>query len=144
VNRIARVDGPDAAEAALKDPAFAPALQAVVEGLDPQWRAADSLSGADVHVASYSNNTVDLIVQAPGPLYLVTSETWYPGWKASINGTNVKLYSTNLAFRGLPVPQGTSHLTMTYSPEHMAWWALLTLASFAAALFLIAAPFPLR
>jgi Bacterial membrane protein YfhO len=140
VNRITSVNGPDAAETALKDPAFAPALQAVVEGLDPQWHAADSLSGADVHVASYSNNTVDLVVQAPGPLYLVTSETWYPGWTATINGSKVKLYPTNLAFRGLPVPQGTSHLTMTYFPEHMGWWLFLTLASLATVLFLICKP----
>lgn len=140
VNRIARVDGPEAAETALKDPAFAPALQAVVEGLDPEWRASGSLDGAEVHVVKYSNNAVDLVVEAPGPLYLVTSETWYPGWKADINGSPVKLYPTNLAFRGLPVSRGTSHLTMTYSPEHMAWWSFLTLVSLAVALFLICQP----
>ena len=140
VNRITGVDGPEAAEAALKDPAFAPAMQAVVEGLDPQWRPADSVTGAEVRVASYSNNAVDLVVQAPGPLYLVTSETWYPGWNAMINGNAVKLYPTNLAFRGLPVPKGTSHLTMTYFPEHMGWWFFLTLGSLAVAVFLICKP----
>lgn len=140
VNRVTRVDGPDAAETALEDPAFAPSLQAVVEGLDPQWRATDSLADAEVHVVNYSNNTIDLLIQAPGPLYLVTSETYYPGWKAAINGSPAKLYPTNLAFRGLPVPKGTSQLKMTYSPEHMALLSFLTLASLAAALFLICKP----
>jgi hypothetical protein len=140
VNRITRVDGPEAAQAALKDPAFAPSLQAVVEGLDPRWRTADSVADAEIHVVNYSNNAINLLIKAPGPLYLVTSETYYPGWEAALNGSPAKLYPTNLAFRGLPIPKGTSQLTMTYSPEHMGWWSLLTLASLAAGLFFICKP----
>jgi uncharacterized membrane protein YfhO len=113
-----------------------------VEGLRASWRPAESLAESQVRVLDYSNNKVDLVVQTSGPQYLVSSETYYPGWSATINGNPARLYPTNLAFRGLPVPKGTNYLTMTYSPEFMWLWCLLTGFSLLATLFLICKPSP--
>ncbi len=37
---------------------------------------------------------------------LATSEAWYPGWRASIDGRPAPLLVTNAAFRGLALPPG--------------------------------------
>lgn len=137
VHRIVLANGPADAARLIEAPGFAPSLQAVVEGIDAGWRASGSAAGGEVKVLRYSNNAVDLLVTAPGPLYLVSSETYFPGWRATVNGSPAALYPTNLAFRGLPVPAGTSRVAMRYTPEHIATDAAVSLVSCAAALFLV-------
>ena len=63
---------------------------------------------------------------------LVTSEAWYPGWRAWIDGREHPLMLTNAAFRGLPVPAGRHTVTMRFEPAILWQSGALALAALAA------------
>ncbi len=44
----------------------------------------------------------------------VSSEVYYPSWKAYVNDEPVRLYATNHLLRGVPVPVGTSDVKLRY------------------------------
>jgi hypothetical protein len=103
------VNNEAAALAAVHNPNFNPLNQTVVEGVSPQ--VPPSSEQPPVHVVDYGNNRVELEVNSPSPNLLVTSETLYPGWTATVNGRPV-------AFRGIPLSAGENHIVMTYFPRH--------------------------
>jgi hypothetical protein len=98
---------------------FNPARTAIVESAS----ALPTLGGApgDVRVVHYGNQNVTLDTDSTGPAYLVTSETYYPGWRCYVDGHERELMLTNAAFRGLPVAAGKHRITMEFSPR-IAWY----------------------
>jgi len=106
---------------------------AVVEGSAKVQAAA----GGEVRVVSYQPERVVLETDSPEGGYLVTSETWYPGWRAYVDGVEHPLCLTNVAFRGLPVPAGKHNVVMRFRPSILnygAWLSLLAAALLLAAL----------
>src|SRR5262249_18630904 len=110
----------------VKSPAFNPEKEAIVEELDDRWRPDESAAGV-VRVLSYTNNQLELDVQTSGPALLVTSESLYPGWTATVNGRPAPILATNVAFRGLTVEAGESHVVMSYFPTGLTFSSLITL-----------------
>ena len=96
--RARPVAGPKEALAILGAPGFDPRTEAIVEG------AVEASATGRVTVLSYSALEIALETDAPGAALLVTSEAWYPGWRASIDGRPAPLVITNAAFRGLALP----------------------------------------
>ena len=43
------------------------------------------------------------------------------GWKALVNGTPTEILRTNHALRGVILPEGPSHIVMTYEPASFRW-----------------------
>ena len=106
---------------------------AVVEGT-PDFPIS---STGTVKVLRYASNRVELQTQAGGPSYLVTSETDYPGWRATIDGRPATLSTTNYAFRGLPVPAGAHKVTMEFHPTTLIWGAAISTGVLVALLFAV-------
>jgi hypothetical protein len=48
--------------------------------------------------------------------FLVLCDTYYPGWKAQVDGVDVKVLRTNYAFRGIKLPAGTKRAVFFYDP----------------------------
>jgi len=107
----------------LRSPGFDPRRVAVVEGAGP-------LAGApgSVRVEYYSAARLALETEAAAPSFLVTSETWYPGWRAAIDGREQPLIMTNGAFRGLALPAGRHRVEMRFAPAILWWGAALSAA----------------
>ncbi len=124
VGEVRAADNLERAIAALNSPAFDPRRTAVVEGR-PSGGSPRELP--PVGVLSYADNRIELAVTAPVPSYLVTSETWYPGWHARIDGREEPLLITNAAFRGLPVPAGRHRISMHFAPASLGLGAAITL-----------------
>ncbi len=53
---------------------------------------------------------------APKGAYLVLSDTYYPGWKASVDGAEKDVLRANYAFRGVQLPAGAQHIVFSYDP----------------------------
>lgn len=58
--------------------------------------------------------TIDASTSEPG--YLVLAKTFYPGWKATVNGASVAVERANYAFTAIPIPAGQSNIRFFYSP----------------------------
>ncbi|MEE8380426.1 MAG: YfhO family protein, partial [Thermodesulfobacteriota bacterium] len=54
--------------------------------------------------------------QSPGQSFLILSDTYYPGWKAFIDGRETTIYKTNGIVRGTFVSPGTHLVRFVYSP----------------------------
>ena len=50
--------------------------------------------------------------------YLVISEGWHPGWRATLDALPVDIHQTNLALLGLWVPAGTHDLELQFRPMY--------------------------
>jgi len=123
VGETRRAGSPGEALEMLGSPGFDPRRMAVVED-------AAALTGApgSVRVEHYSAGRVALETEAAAPSFLVTSETWYPGWRAVIDGREQPLVMTNGAFRGLPLPAGRHRVEMRFAPAILWRGAALSAA----------------
>ena len=52
------------------------------------------------------DDSVTLRVEAACPGLLVLPDTYFPGWRATVNGEDERIYATDGAFRGVTVPEG--------------------------------------
>jgi uncharacterized membrane protein YfhO len=47
---------------------------------------------------------------------VILSDTFFPGWRAYVDGVPARIYEVNEAMRGVVVPAGDHKLTMRYRP----------------------------
>jgi len=59
---------------------------------------------------------------------VVLSDTYYPGWTATVDGQPVRIYEVDLALRGVLVSQGSHEIKFRYRPFSVFLGAGLTLA----------------
>jgi len=129
VGRVRPVRSKQEALARLASPEFDPRREAVVEGEAPPGLAGD-FSGS-VRVLAYAPRRVVLETEASAPAFLVTSESYYPGWRARLDGRPARLRLTNVAFRGLETPAGRHRIEMRFQP--VLFWCGLAFSALAAA-----------
>ncbi len=60
-------------------------------------------------------------VGSAGENIFVLSETWYPGWKAFIDGTETKILRADYSFRGIPVSTGVHEIVLKFEPQSFVW-----------------------
>jgi hypothetical protein len=75
---------------------------------------------------SESNNRLVLRVKAKGNTLLVLSDTFYPGWKAFVDGKEEKILRANYNFRTVPLTAGTHRVEFVYDPLSFKLGAIIT------------------
>ena len=88
---------------------------AIVDG-PPLPRAGEIGGSESVSLIAYHPNALSLKVHGTGRALLVLSESYYPGWNAWIDGVPAAVYRTDIAFRGVYVPDGDHIVRMEFSP----------------------------
>ena len=119
--------------AAIIDKDFNPAREALLEEeyeqnppLSSQSYAKDQMSLNKVELISESNNRLRLQVKTTENALLVLSDTYFPGWKALVNGTEKKICRANYTFRALSLAPGTYSVEFIYDPLSVKLGALIT------------------
>lgn len=51
--------------------------------------------------------------------YLIVSDRFYPGWKAKLDGTEMRISVANAFFRAIPISQGKHMVTFEYGPQSL-------------------------
>ncbi len=67
-------------------------------------------------IEGYKLNEIELIFETTAPSWLVTSEVFYPGWKAALDGKEVEIFKANHAFKSLFLPKGSHRVRFYYFP----------------------------
>jgi hypothetical protein len=71
----------------------------------------------EAEITRYEDNRVDFRFNSPSPCYLLLSDTYFPGWKAGLDGKPVPLLRADAAFRAVFIPSAGEHLVkMVYRP----------------------------
>lgn len=125
VGRVRHASSKEEALSWLRAPGFDPRREAVVEGAN--YFALEQNVAGNVRVLDYRLREVLLETEARGPAFLVSSETYYPGWRAWIDGQPARLLLANVAFRGLVVPAGKHRVRMLFQPRILIYGLCLSL-----------------
>lgn len=111
----------------LSNPFFATAKSALVSKIDAQeipllQDAINQMPNLSVDLSLFiqrPSHTKTIITLSPVsiPLLLVLSDTYYPDWKATVDGKNADIFPVNITYRGVVLPKGSREVIFTYSPK---------------------------
>jgi Bacterial membrane protein YfhO len=85
-----------------------------------------------------------LDVDAERPGRLILNDTWYPGWKATVDGRSVPIEHANVAFRAVQVPAGKHLVEFTYRPSSVRIGEVVSVLAALAIALLILSPSGIR
>jgi Bacterial membrane protein YfhO len=86
---------------------------------------------ARIQVTRKGINGYQLRVVSNEPSILVVSQMYYPGWKATVDGSTVGVYPVDLSLTGIPVPSGSHDIRMFFQPASFRIGLALSLVSVA-------------
>ena len=75
----------------------------------------------------YTANEVIVDVDASAPGYLVLSDSWSPGWTATVDDTPAEVLRANVAFRAVPVPAGRHTIRFRFRPPGLSAGTMISL-----------------
>lgn len=58
--------------------------------------------------------------------YLLICDSYYPGWTATVDGKDVKIYQANLCFRAIVLEPGSHTIEWRYRPSHFYFYLLIS------------------
>ena len=132
----------DSIRARLLEPDFDPREEALTEGrVDlskesgnasqlighvPSNSSRDGLATSPPRYQAVSPNRFRVQVTTQEACYLVISQTWYPGWRAAVNGQPQQVVALNGILMGVGIGSGTSNVEFVYRPTHFGWALGLT------------------
>ena len=67
-----------------------------------------------VNINKYDNGYIKIIASIPQEAWLVFNEQNLPGWRATIDGKEVKIYTANYVFQAVLVPAGQHEIIFDY------------------------------
>ncbi len=92
--------------------------------------ALDSTKSAGIAtITAYTGTHVTIRTDAPSPQLLVLSDTYFPGWTATIDNKPTEIYRANWAMRAVIVPQGTHTVEFRYTPSSFSFGLKSTMMS---------------
>lgn len=133
--RIARGDE---AWGILLEPSFDPRQEVVL----PEGKAVEPAPefAFRTRLVSEKPDHLRVEVELSEPGYLVVLDTHDPGWRATLDGEPAGIQSANLIFRAVAVPEGRHIVEFSYRPKALTYGILISLATLAVALVLLADP----
>jgi len=69
-----------------------------------------------VHILAYESSKVILSVEAPSEGAIFLSDTYYPGWNATVDGKKTEILKADYAFRAVLVEKGKHTIEFIYQP----------------------------
>lgn len=87
----------------------------------------------DASILSQETNTVSIDADLKCRGMVVLGDTFFPGWKATVDGTTARIHEAYGALRGVVVERGRHRIEMRYRPASVWWGAVMTFAGLLAA-----------
>jgi hypothetical protein len=137
VDRQVVARGGDSALALLTSEGFPTRTTAVTEELLPGLATGTDggRSPGSARLVEDERERVVVETDAARPALLVLTDSWYPGWKATVDGDEVPIHRVDYVQRGVSVPAGTHRVEFSYEPASVragfavSGLALLTIAA---------------
>ena len=130
----AQVLDDEAAIVAMKDPAFYPEQEVILapggQGIPPL----DAPGEDRVEILAYKPEHIVISADLGEEGYLVLTDTYYPGWRAVIDGLDVPIHRADLLFRAVYLPAGQHRVEFVYDPLSLKVGAAISLVALLALL----------
>lgn len=131
VNRFVKAKDGAEARAQIQSSQFDPRSEVVLElpAASSMPTAGAKLPLVPLTVKRQSCNQIDIEVKAAAASILVLTDTFYPGWIATVDGRESEILHANYLFRAIAVPAGTHSVRFAYNPLSLKiGWLLALLA----------------
>jgi hypothetical protein len=95
---------------------------------------ADAMTPLEPQLVAYTPTHLEFQVTAPADGWILVTDRWSRGWRATINGAAALIRPANFYFRALPVKAGPNRVKMEYKPLvvpvalALSWGTLLAVA----------------
>jgi hypothetical protein len=132
VHQVRAAPDDTAALAALRDPAFRPGAEAVVDtavGLGSCPAVGEAAGGDNVAIESYAPERVLLQAALARPGLLVLTDAAYPGWRVFVDGAEQPLVRADFLFRGVYLCAGEHQVEFVYEPAWLYRGAVVSMAT---------------
>ncbi len=109
--------------------------QKIILEEDPQESFMTPTQGATktnitkVDLLTYKSQSLEYLIEVPHGGFLFISDNYFPGWKAFVDGKQVKIYRADYSFRAISVPGGRHKVSLVYDPNSVKYGIYLSLAS---------------
>ncbi len=90
-------------------------------------------------IEAYADNEVRVATTSLTPALLVLSDTYYPGWRAFVDGGEQPLVRGDLLFRVVPVPAGQHQVIFRFEPTSIRLGLAISLAALLCAIGVLVA-----
>jgi hypothetical protein len=122
----------------LEDPTYNPLLEVLlsVAPVEPLSPPAQVPARESVKVVRQGPSRVKAEVELAAPGYLVLADTYYPGWRATVDGQETTILPANHAFRAVQLKEGKHTVLFEYAPASFGlgkWLSFCSTALLAAA-----------
>lgn len=133
VKRIVAAQGEDEAIAAIQGHDLHDF--AVVQNAERNDEEIPDSPGDRARVVRVSDGNLEVETRNLRDRFLVISEVWHPGWRATLDGRSHSLYRTDLTLMGAWLPPGEHRLVLAFRPLH--WRAALGISLVSGVVFLM-------
>ncbi len=120
---------------------FDPARTAMIEDSEVFQATAFDPSGK-VEIVHLEDTEIVLQTQSLSDSFLVTSDIYYPGWEATLDGEPVPLVRTDYVLRGVALPAGSHEVRFEYHPKSFYTGMTVTVLSLLILILWTFRPFP--
>lgn len=130
-----RVDSVPVAIEALRRPDFDSRQEVVIISKDLKAEnpaGPEIIRDVPVTINVAQDQQLVLSVDAPQAGFVVLTDTFYPGWQASVDDAPAVIWPANVAFRAVAVPAGPHRVKFWYRPQSFivgAWISVLTVGA---------------
>jgi hypothetical protein len=86
------------------------------------WQAGEGT----VEITAFTPHRIEAVSNSPGVGLAVFSETYFPGWRARVNGRPEDVLIANYILRAVPVPAGNAQIQLVYDPTSFRFGLYIT------------------
>ncbi len=108
---------------------FDPRHKVLVESSIP-FAPSGTTDPAQITNQSISDQRLTITVTTKQETVLVRNESFYPGWRALIDGTETKIYPANLVMQAIVLPKGTHTVSFIYDPNSFRYGGLISIIGY--------------
>jgi hypothetical protein len=80
-------------------------------------------------IVVYEPERVELEIDSTEPALLILTDSFYPGWVATIDGREAEILRANGLYRAIVVAPGDERVSFEYRPASLRWGIAVSLAS---------------
>ena len=113
----------------LSAPAFSPRKHVVLDDALSDQITAQGSTNARFYNAQFDTHKISFTTQTSHRTLATISQTWYPCWRATLNGDDVPLWPANHSFMAVEVPPGTHQIALHYEDSQFEIGRSISLAT---------------
>jgi hypothetical protein len=127
VHQARVIEDAEARLKALLDPDFDPRSEVILSDPPLQNPAEGQKTGSEeAAILRQGPDRVIIEVKTARPGYLVLADTYYPGWRAAVDGAPARILPANHAFRAVEIDAGEHTVVFEYAPLSFRLGAWIT------------------